>query len=60
MTCRGDPQPLTARRPMISISAGCVPCALAGGAHRPATIDRKVLLDLRDALRAFLTLLETE
>jgi DNA-binding transcriptional MerR regulator len=29
-------------------------------AEAPATIGRKVLLDLRDSLRAFLTLLETE
>ena len=29
-------------------------------ARRPATIGRKVLLDLRDSLRAFLTLLESE
>lgn len=35
----------------------------AGGdqvAEAPATIGRKVLLDLRDSLRAFLTLLESE
>jgi len=34
--------------------------AMERRAEAPATIGRKVLLDLRDALRAFLTLLENE
>jgi DNA-binding transcriptional MerR regulator len=36
--------------------------SFAGGSHAPAqpAISRKVLLDLRDSLRAFLTLLESE
>jgi DNA-binding transcriptional MerR regulator len=34
--------------------------AMERKAEAPATIGRKVLLDLRDALRAFLTLLENE
>ena len=58
-----------ARRHLRDISEG--PAELASGSHEskpapaahtdpPAHISRKVLLDLRDSLRAFLTLLETE
>ena len=41
---------------------GPPPSAMRGGRwpEAPATIGRKVLLDLRDSLRAFLTLLENE
>jgi DNA-binding transcriptional MerR regulator len=51
-----------ARRHLREAESGLTEDALAGeqAAEAPATIGRKVLLDLRDALRGFLTLLETE
>ncbi len=41
-------------------NGGAASAARASTADPLPTINRKVLLDLRDALRAFLTLLETE
>ena len=46
--------------PAEGASAGDEPKRAAPPADPPANISRKVLLDLRDSLRAFLTLLETE
>jgi DNA-binding transcriptional MerR regulator len=51
-----------ARRHLREAESGLTEEALSGeqAAEAPATVGRKVLLDLRDALRGFLTLLETE
>jgi DNA-binding transcriptional MerR regulator len=51
-----------ARRHLREAESGLADDAPAGElvAEAPATIGRKVLLDLRDALRGFLTLLESE
>jgi DNA-binding transcriptional MerR regulator len=51
-----------ARRHLREAESGASEDLPAGeqAGEAPATIGRKVLLDLRDALRAFLTLLESE
>ena len=51
-----------ARRHLRESTGGAAEDFPAGehGGEAPASIGRKVLLDLRDALRGFLTLLETE
>ena len=51
-----------ARRHLREAESGPSEDAPAGeqAGEAPATIGRKVLLDLRDALRGFLTLLESE
>ena len=51
-----------ARRHLREAESGLLEDTPAGdqAAEAPATIGRKVLLDLRDALRGFLTLLESE
>ena len=51
-----------ARRHLREAGSGGASEDVAGNeqAEAPATIGRKVLLDLRDSLRAFLTLLESE
>ena len=51
-----------ARRHLREAESGTVEDGAGGepAGEAPATIGRKVLLDLRDSLRAFLTLLESE
>ena len=51
-----------ARRHLREAESGALEDVPAGeqAGEAPATIGRKVLLDLRDALRGFLTLLESE
>jgi DNA-binding transcriptional MerR regulator len=51
-----------ARRHLRELESGAAEDGAPGEAsgEAPATIGRKVLLDLRDSLRAFLTLLESE
>jgi DNA-binding transcriptional MerR regulator len=51
-----------ARRHLREAESGSTDDGQAGehAGEAPATIGRKVLLDLRDSLRAFLTLLESE
>jgi DNA-binding transcriptional MerR regulator len=51
-----------ARRHLREAESGATEDASGGeqAGEAPATIGRKVLLDLRDALRGFLTLLESE
>jgi DNA-binding transcriptional MerR regulator len=51
-----------ARRHLREAESGLLEDSPVGeqAAEAPATIGRKVLLDLRDALRGFLTLLESE